>query len=140
VPTTIDPPPLIAEEEGWSTNPGNFPSPSMGIAQIKLLDSYKTADIRTEQEGRSIESSSSASLSLYYFTAESLMSSLEDYVDDAKVRASEARILQSLATDYSTDDIGDMELELLLVPYRELHHLLQVACNKRSYFNLTVLL
>ena len=54
-------------------------------------------------------------LSLYYFMAESSMSSLEDYVDDAKVRASEARILQALATDYSTDDIGDMELELLLV-------------------------
>jgi hypothetical protein len=46
-------------------------------------------------------------LSLYYFMAESSMSSLEDYVDDAKVRASEARILQALATDYSTDDIGE---------------------------------
>jgi hypothetical protein len=106
---------------GWSTNPENFPSPSMGKAQIKQLDSYKTADIRTKQEGRSIASSSSASLSLYYFTAESSMSSLEDYVDDAKVRASEARILQALATDYSTDDIGDMELELLLDTSLSIH-------------------
>ena len=100
-PNNTDPPPLIAEAEGGLFFTGNLPSPPM-------------ADTSPKQEQGSIESSST--VSLFYFTAESSLSSMEDYADDAtNVKDSEARILQALAADHAMDYLGDIEdLEFLL--------------------------
>jgi hypothetical protein len=79
----------------------------MRNARIDDVGQYANADIRStyEQEQSSIDSYSNTSL--FYFTAESSLSSLEDYDEEAKVKASEARIMQALAN--LMDDINDLD-------------------------------
>jgi hypothetical protein len=105
---TLDPPSLIEEAEGQSIPLGIIPSPPMRDTRINEVDQqYVNADIGStyEQEQSSIDSYSSTSL--FYFTAESSLSSLVDYDEEAKVKASEAQIMQALAN--LMDDFKDMD-------------------------------